>query len=251
MYGSGTKPEAGSRKREEFKSKSLGRLLKVARIKIAANHENQRRTTYATGTLETVYFKDVTIDLICESVKDPKVAQLLNPKHFLSRPVCMITAVKIAKGLQLQSYRGRESGGHAGIGGLADGANRGQVVFAYQLLKIAPKGWGKGDLQLIEYQSPAASLGSGGDNGEQRTTEDFEASYFGTLDKDGSGGQGPDINVIKTTDDEGNEVNIVSLANTQGHGAGTRRDGEDVRPIQETNNSTQFSRLLKAWKLIN
>jgi hypothetical protein len=125
----------------------------------------------------------------------------MKPDSILSKPVFMITGVKIAKGFHLSSEGAAKFGGQLGVtattGGLPSAGGEGKfgvdkaqtyafstdnVVFAYQLLKLAPKGWGeKRAVYGTEYQSTAAFLGDdGGDDGDVQLEVEF--SYFKTAD---------------------------------------------------------------------
>ncbi|KAI0440644.1 hypothetical protein F4803DRAFT_526827 [Xylaria telfairii] len=211
-------------------------FLEGVGIKVAAKHDNQQYTTYTTQTLETVYFKNgVTADLMNERMKDPSVAELMKPNRFLSKPVYMITGIKIAKGFQLSSDGVIGNQCHSGVAGPASGPigaagveagitgekstrykfkSDNEVVFAYQLLKISPKGWRRGrPPKLAEYKSSATMLGAGGD--DRDVTPEFEASYFSTMDQDDIKSRPVEVTVNSTKDKDGNPINIISWSNEQ------------------------------------
>ncbi|KAJ8131749.1 hypothetical protein O1611_g1878 [Lasiodiplodia mahajangana] len=204
-------------------------FLKTVEIEAETKNEEKLRTNHAIPTFETVYFKDGDInDLIVEGMKDQKVATLMKPGYFLSRPVYMVVGLKIATGMHLASHEVVENQGHSGMTRAANkpikavGAeafsigqdaemhisSSDQIVFAYQLLKIAPKCWEANEaLQLVEYQSLPPALGSGGDDGDNPVQ--WKARSFATIDIDDVHYKLPSINV-KNARDEGGEYTIIS-----------------------------------------
>ncbi|KAK3384172.1 hypothetical protein B0T24DRAFT_74185 [Lasiosphaeria ovina] len=136
---------------------------------------------YSMRELETTYFVDdpPTEDIVKRIKDDPKVSKLMRLDSVFCRPVYMITGIKTAKGFMLRSERsanvivdgavsapvaagGPSVGGGAGVSAetsLAHGLTSPQdIVFAYQLLKISPRGWNKKTFKLSEYQSKATFL---------------------------------------------------------------------------------------------
>jgi hypothetical protein len=133
-------------------------FLEGIQLKLGAEQSKSLRTEYSIETLETTYFRDgVTSELIMERAKDPIIRALMKPDSILSKPVFMITGVKIAKGFHLSSEGAAKFGGQLGAtattGGLPSAGGDGKfgvdkaqtyafssnnVVFAYQLLKLAP-----------------------------------------------------------------------------------------------------------------
>ncbi|KXX82244.1 hypothetical protein MMYC01_200420 [Madurella mycetomatis] len=177
-------------------------FLESIQLKFGALHGKKLRTEYSIDKLETTYFRDgVTSELVMERVKDPVIKELMKPESILSKPVFMITGIKIARGFRLSSENDSKHGGRLGAGvpaavpvsvggeGTFDvdkaqnySFNSDAVVFAYQLLKIAPKGWaGRRGVHGTEYQSAGAFLGDeGGDDGDVELEVEF--SYFQTAD---------------------------------------------------------------------
>ncbi|RYP49320.1 hypothetical protein DL768_004945 [Monosporascus sp. mg162] len=174
-------------------------------IKVGGERDKKMSAEYTMEELETVYFRDgITSNDIKERVKDPLVATLMNPDSFLSKPVYMITGMKIAKGFRLISEGVSRKGAQAGVTGPAGGGaaltaggeasftvgnsdaygfSSDDIVFAYQLLKIAPKGWRKKGMQVTEYQSSATFLDDYADEVDQGGVE-VEASFFTVAELD-------------------------------------------------------------------
>ncbi|CZR67282.1 uncharacterized protein PAC_17181 [Phialocephala subalpina] len=151
-------------------------------VNVGTDHDSSTSTDYTMKSLETVYFIDEpSIEVVNEIVKDPKVHKLMRLEKTLSRPVYMVTGIKIAKGFELSVERSSRHGGNveasapvvaqvsvgAGIGGSVETSrsdgfqSTSDIVFAHQLLKVVPKGWGEKSFKVKEYQSKATFLDDG------------------------------------------------------------------------------------------
>jgi hypothetical protein len=182
-------------------------FLESIQVKLGIDRRTNLKSEYSAETLETTYFEDgITTDHVRDRAKDPIITTLMTPGSIMSKPVYMVTGIKVAKGFRLSaeaaSACGAElsatvpTGGPASVGaGGKFGVDKSQsygfaadnVVFAYQLLKMAPKGWGKNKAVYgKEYQSTGSLLGDeGGDDGD--VDLDVEYSYFVTSDLNDAG----------------------------------------------------------------
>jgi hypothetical protein len=183
-------------------------FLQVAHARLSASHATTARSTFTAPVLSTVYMKRYPSDEEATAIAAKPVVQATMHAGIRGRtPVYMLTGLKIARGLALRlehsSSRSTEAGVaatlteevSAGIDGThtrgtsycqtaessEDEAN--DVVFAYQLHIIAPKGWlwwRKHSADL--YQPKAAMLHQEQNAGEEQvetrlaTLEDLEAS---------------------------------------------------------------------------
>lgn len=213
-------------------------FLETVQLKIGAEQARKLRTEYTIETLETTYFRDgVTPELVMERAKDPIVRALMKPDTILSKPVYMVTGIKIAKGFHLSSEGASKSGGELGAtlptgsfgsaGGEGKiGSDKGtaydfssdEVVFAYQLLKMAPKGWGEKRLVYgTEYQSTGVFLSDdGGDGGD--VPLEIEFSYFKTADLNDFGLE-PNQAVNEKKDKPENEQEEYSIVSSKDNSA--------------------------------
>ncbi|KAH0559858.1 hypothetical protein GP486_003623 [Trichoglossum hirsutum] len=161
-------------------------FLENVHLKLGANRETAKSGKFVMESLDTVYLKDEpSIEDIDELVKDPKLQKFMRLDSLLCSPVYMVTGLKIAKGFQFtqtdtvkQGATAEASGSvtpSASVGGSIDASTEtssssgfesaNDIVFAYQLLRIKPKGWRKKTLQVSEFQPKAAFL-SDKDNSE-------------------------------------------------------------------------------------
>lgn len=164
-----------------FNAKAWAHVAESNGLDVGTDHSRNRGVEYSTGQLDTVYFtEEPSYDTLCKLTQDPAVSLLMKPQSVLCKPVYMITGIKIARGLTWSSDTGRSHGGNmsisadvvpgvsVGVGGggssektIGKGSTlEGDIVFAYQLLKLVPKGWwpGKRVLAVSEYQSDATFL---------------------------------------------------------------------------------------------
>lgn len=157
-------------------------FLENIRLGTDINRERIRNSEFTMTSLETVYLQDDPSEAeIKARCNDPSVRDFMRLGHTLCKPVYMVTGLKIAKGFSLQTTRSDSTGASVEAGAeVAPGASvggrvgasqtktisqgfeaEGDIIFAYQLLKISPKGWGK-DKTFVgtEYQPRQAFLSS-------------------------------------------------------------------------------------------
>jgi hypothetical protein len=148
-------------------------------VNVGTDHDKDKNTDYTMKFLETVYFSnEPSIEEIQERVEDPKVRKLMRLDSILSKPVYMITGLKIAKGFTLSVEQSSRHSGNvggsapvaaqvsigAGVGGSVETSRSdgfqsvNDIIFAYQLLKIVPKGFKEKSLEIKEHQSKATFL---------------------------------------------------------------------------------------------
>ncbi|EFW99985.1 hypothetical protein CMQ_303 [Grosmannia clavigera kw1407] len=173
------------------------RFLDSVGLNLRTKHENQRSTTYKMSSLETLYYTDMpTLAEVQERIEDPVVHELMRLNNPFSKPVYMVTGLKIAKGFSLSDSGSSTNGGSVGsdipiAGGPATvGAEAAvevekehsykseagsDIVFAYQLMTIAPKGWKKKTFRLAEHHSSAVFLGD--DDDEEEPAIEVELDY--------------------------------------------------------------------------
>lgn len=156
------------------------KFVDLVGVKLGLAHRRRLSTAYNMTALETVYYTDMpTMAQVKERVRDPDVKELMRPDNPFSKPVFMITGIKIARGFSLSAGGSSADGGTLGAEGPAGspatvGGNvgvafskghnfgfdsKGDIVFAYQLMVIKPKGWKNKTFKLAEYHSSAAFLG--------------------------------------------------------------------------------------------
>jgi hypothetical protein len=167
-------------------------FLQNINVKLAAAREKVKAGHFTMDNLETNYLTDdPEIEEIAKRCSEQKVKDYMT-RGLLSKPVYMVTGVKIAKGFSLQgsaSVTHEFSGEVAssvtpetsvGFGGgvtsretVEDGfESTGDIVFAYQLLRIKPKGWGKDKTYgATDYQPAAALLATEDDSDESVAVE--------------------------------------------------------------------------------
>ena len=141
------------------------RLFKQVCVGVDAKREKSERGKFVMKSLDTIYFKeDLSLEEIHERANEMRVKSILNADSLLfRRPVYMVTGFKIAKGFRLTNSDildywfsvvaagavapEASLGAQVGAGskrGINDGFGApNDTVFAYQLMKVKPKGWGE------------------------------------------------------------------------------------------------------------
>ncbi|KAH8896422.1 hypothetical protein GQ53DRAFT_743583 [Thozetella sp. PMI_491] len=182
-----TVPEANWRlSLETATSTTLGvwaTFLDNVRLSLSAQRERIKNHHFTMTSLETVYYTDDPTDEELQArCRDAKVRNFMRLDSTLCKPVYMITGLKIATGFKLEALDSTAHEGAAELGGQvapevsvgvkagASGSSKGEIgfesgsdiVFAYQLIKIKPKGWGK-DKKLVwdEFTNSKAFLSDG------------------------------------------------------------------------------------------
>jgi hypothetical protein len=166
------------------------RLFDKVRLDVGVHRRKAASGTFTMASLDTVYFVDEpSLEEIRARAHEPRVRGVLRADSLLrGGAVYMVTGLKIARGFRLTHDSSTDMGAHAGAAGevapeaavggklevgaqtsLADGfecANN--IIFAYQLLRIRPKGWGKDKtIEIDEFQDDAAFLNDGGEEEEE------------------------------------------------------------------------------------
>ena len=159
-----------------------GAFLEKIRLGTTAQQDRLKNGRFTMESLETIYLsEDPSPEEIKARCNDPLVREYMRLDSLLCSPVYMVTGIKVAKGFKLEGEKSSsasirfEGGGEvsqeAGIGIKANAATTkreritdefesdSDIVFAYQLMKITPKGWRKEKrLKTSEYQHRQAFL---------------------------------------------------------------------------------------------
>lgn len=196
-------------------------FLDIFGVRLRAERGRISDADYTMNSLQTVYFTDLPSQAYVRQciAAEPELRELMRLDNLFGRPVYMITGLKIARGFSLSANSSSATGGSAKAGaGTGDAAAGGEfaasretagqlnfssasdIVFAYQLMKIKPKGWKQKRLERSEYHSSAAFLGDrDGEDGEDGSEqEQFEAEW-----------DFPDVEDLKILDTEFSEKQIV------------------------------------------
>lgn len=152
---------------EKIRSTNVGiwaSCLDQLNVNLGAKHHKAEKVKFTMKSLDTVYFRDdPSIENIRELANEPRVRSILNADSLFHGPVYMVTGLKIAKGFKLTHSDSSErafstnvlatTAPDVSIGpkaeveskmGVSDGFEAANdIIFAYQLLRIKPKGWGK------------------------------------------------------------------------------------------------------------
>jgi hypothetical protein len=168
-------------------------FLEVIKLSLNANRERIRSSSFTMSSLDTITLvEEPTPEEIKTRCNDPLVVDYMRPDSLRASPVYMVTGIKVAKDFKLEGEAtttkglAGELGGQispeASIGGGAGGSRTdkisdafeadGDIVFAYQLMKIQPKGWGKEKtFETSEYQHRQAFLDSESGKAKQEKEE--------------------------------------------------------------------------------
>lgn len=170
-------------------------FLEKININISANRERIKDSHFTMSALETTYLlEDPSPEQIKARCNDPAVKDFMRLDSVLCKPVYMISGLKVAKDFKLQGENslsrgvaaeaGAEVQPEVSVGGGAgiqhkhrvadEFESESDVVFAYQLIKIKPKGWSKEKkLDVSEFQHHQAFLGDE-DEGKGKADVDGE-----------------------------------------------------------------------------
>jgi hypothetical protein len=172
-------------------------FLSTAKLSVESSKSLLESKVFAMDALETrEWLSDPALEEIRRRINHPKVKAVMRGDRMLGRqPVYMISGIKIAKNLRINLASGTLRSGALGnevpiptpAGDVGIGANfggekgredteswriEGDVVFAYQLLKIQVKGW-KGEKMCVdEWRSKAAYLCDDEDMGSKDECDD-------------------------------------------------------------------------------
>ncbi|KAK1830612.1 hypothetical protein QBC39DRAFT_383093 [Podospora conica] len=219
----------------------FAKFLDLAEARLGAGVSRDARDVYAMERLETVYFtKQPTEEEAAERVKDARVAAAINAGVFGKKPVYMISALKIARGLRVETGRGRGWNADVGVGvplaaalgvplevGVEVGGGRERaveaswtvgedVVFAYQCHVLGYKGWRGGDVGVKVYRSKVAFLNEGGGGVVEEVVEVVAAGEQDVRAFD------EEMVVTAVEAREGGEVCVCLVLDDEGLGGGLR-----------------------------
>ncbi|KAH7210107.1 hypothetical protein DER44DRAFT_775052 [Fusarium oxysporum] len=164
-------------------------FLEKISIKIGANRTHVKDGQFNMQSLDTVSLKDdLSDDYIKTLCSDPKVREFMRLDSLLCKPVYVVTGLKIAKGFSLSGSAkhsaglmgkvGGEVAPEASVGGSAHMSSStsisdqfesvNDIIFAYQLTMIKPKGWtGEKTIETSDFRKHAL-LSDSKDKAEER-----------------------------------------------------------------------------------
>lgn len=156
------------------------KFLEKIDVAASAHRERIKNGHFTMKELVTVALKDDPSDKeISALCNDPNVKEFMKLDSVLCKPVYMITGLKIAKKFALKGENSKddgvdvEGGGEvapeASSGGKVEASKKkkisdefeseNDIIFAYQLLKIKPKGWTRNKkIEVTEFQAKEALL---------------------------------------------------------------------------------------------
>lgn len=170
-------------------------FLETVKGSVGTDYSKSTSTEYTMSALKTRYFRtEPTEEEISARINVSKIRNVMRFGSVRSKPVYMVTGIKVAEGFAASTERGTQKGGKLGasapvVEGISAGADveltneHGErdsfragddVVFAYQLLEIGLKGWKEKTLEVKEFQSKAAFLGD--ESEEEESDVEVEAS---------------------------------------------------------------------------
>ncbi|KAF4447057.1 hypothetical protein F53441_9356 [Fusarium austroafricanum] len=172
-----------------------GVFLDKISLKTTAQQERINNGRFTMDSLETIYLSDdPSPGQVKARCNDPLVKDFMRLDSIFCSPVYMVTGIKVAKGFKLEGEKSSStslemegSGEVSQEVSLGAGAkmakldkvadefeSAGDIVFAYQLMKIKPKGWTKEKtLETSEYQTRQSFL-KDGDNIEEEAEVEVE-----------------------------------------------------------------------------
>lgn len=153
------------------------------------------------SSLETTYLlDDPSPEIVKARCNDPAVKEFMRLDSMLCKPVYMISGLKVAKDFKLEGEKSLSRGIAADVGaevqpevsvGGGVGVQRkdrvadefesvGDIVFAYQLIKIKPKGWSKEKVfDVSEFKNRQAFLSD-----EEKAKEEVDGEVDGFTKED-------------------------------------------------------------------
>ncbi|KAF2821890.1 hypothetical protein CC86DRAFT_241830, partial [Ophiobolus disseminans] len=156
-------------------------VLEKINFGFSANRERIKRNKFTMSALETTTLSDhPTTEDIKKRCNDPAVKEFMRLDSMLCKLVCMVTGIKVAKDFKLEGEKSLSKGFAAeasgevapevSVGGsvgvqrtnrIADEfESEGDIIFAYEVLKIKRKGWSKEKtFKIEEYKTRQAFLG--------------------------------------------------------------------------------------------
>lgn len=163
-------------------------FLQTVGVDLSAQYEQGVATEHTMECLETSYLKfEPGEEEIQKRVQDPRVQTVMKSGILRPQPVYMISGVKIAKGFSASREVAARKSGKVGVSvpisaeasvgtdstAFKSSAEReafraeGDRVYAYQLLKIANRGWRKKVMQVEDYYPKAAFLSNDSDGEDE------------------------------------------------------------------------------------
>lgn len=154
-------------------------FLENIHLKIGGSSERVKNGYFTMESLDTVFLKeDPTDEEIVQRCNQPQVREYMRLDSVLCKPIYMVTGLKIAKGFALKSQKSSAAGfiaegsGEAApnmsLGGSFESSKQtsvsdqfeteNDIIFAYQLLKIKPKGWTKNKFKHHDFEPRQAFL---------------------------------------------------------------------------------------------
>jgi hypothetical protein len=156
------------------------KFLEKIDVAASAHRERIKNGHFTMKELVTVALKDDPSDKeISALCNDPNVKEFMKLDSVLCKPVYMITGFKIAKKFALKAENSKDDGvdvkgggevaPEASVGGKVEASKKkkisdefeseNDIIFAYQLLKIKPKGWTRNKkIEVTEFQPKEALL---------------------------------------------------------------------------------------------
>lgn len=183
-------------------------------VKFGAKHHKAEKVKFVMKSLDTVYFRDdPTIEEIRQLANEPRIRSILNVDSLFHGPVYMVTGLKIAKGFKLTHSDSSErtfaakilatAATEVSIGPKAEAEEKtsvsdefeavNDIIFAYQLLRIKPKGWGKNTtLKTDGFHHKAAFLSDSDEDDEGEVDVEIDEMTAGVMDKEDIAAMGLD-----------------------------------------------------------
>ncbi|PWY63132.1 hypothetical protein BO83DRAFT_382946 [Aspergillus eucalypticola CBS 122712] len=186
------------------KSSVWAHFLNAMGVDVGFEGSRSLDADYTVDSLTTSYFRDEpSHEEIIRRTQDGKIRDLMRLDSVFSKPVYMITGVKIAKGFRVSESRSSSkeanAGAKAGTSGTVigdvtvgtdnkvyskesdkhQGKTENDVVFAFQLMKIVPKGWKHKSFDVQDFYPKAALLL--GDE-EEEIENELDVSYATAAD---------------------------------------------------------------------
>ncbi len=178
-------------------------FLQTVGINLGGQYEKGVITDYKMDAIETSYLKsDPTDEEVNKRVKAPRVQIAIKSGLFGYQPVYMISGVKVARGLiaskEVAANRGGNLGGSLPLSGeVSLGSDvkistrnterevfrvEGDRVFAYQLMKIAQKGWKEKTVTIDDFYPKAAFLGIDSEDQDDEQLGEMKAAPTNAAD---------------------------------------------------------------------
>lgn len=152
-------------------------FLEHVTLKIGGSKRRVLSGQFTMDSLETIYLReDPSLEYFQRVCEDPLVTKFMQPESVFCKPIYMVTGLKIARGFKMAGANTTSSSATAGTtikGTPMDSAgaqveaststaisdqfeSAEDIIFAYQLLVIKPKGWWKNKkIEIGDFQKHA------------------------------------------------------------------------------------------------